>query len=133
MTTVLVPVGHQIEASRAMTRVVGLIKTDEDRVVVLHVHEVGEGPDGRPVDEEPDDRCIAGIVGRTLRQAGIEADWVTATAPYGQLVATIATVAGQEQADIVVVGDDPTWLSTHVPVRVELEGLLPGVRVVGVR
>lgn len=133
MVTVLVPVGHQIEASRALSQVVRLARTREDRVVVLHVHESGSGRDGRPVDTEPDERCLAGIVGRTLRQAGLETSWVTAIAPYGRLVETIADVAVQQRADVLVVGDDPTWLSSHPPVRLELEEMLPAVRVIGVR
>ncbi|BEP14092.1 hypothetical protein acdb102_24030 [Acidothermaceae bacterium B102] len=134
MTTVLVPVGHEIEASRAVSRVVGLVDRGVDRVVVLHVHEsVRDAVGSARVQPEPGLDCIAAIVARTLRGAGISADWRSVRAEVGELATAIAGVASDVDADVVVVGDVPTWLSTHHGVREQLETLLPGTQVVPVR
>jgi len=134
MTTVLVPVGHVIEASRAVSRVVGLVVPGVDHVVVLHVHELaGDAAGSAFSQQEPDHDCIAAIVARTLRGAGIPADWRSVDADIGGLATAIATVAADVSADVVVVGDAPTWLSTHHGVHDRLARLLPGAQVMPVR
>ena len=134
MRTVLVPVGHEIEASRALSRVAGLAARGGDRVVVLHVHETERDAKGCVrTQQEPDLDCIAAIVARTLRGAGIPADWQSVTADVGELATAIAAVAADVHAEVVVVGDVPTWLSTHQGVHAQLERLLPDTQVVAVR
>jgi hypothetical protein len=130
MATVLVPVGHVIEASRAVGRVAELADPGVDRVIVLHVHHNGRHP-GR-LQEEPGRDCIARIVARTLCSAGVRAEALTVGADVSDLAAAIAGVAAETKAGTVVVGDAPTWLSAHQGVKAELQRLLPGTRVVPV-
>jgi len=134
MTTVLVPVGHEIEASRAMSQVARLVHSESDHVVVLHVHERGLTADGgSAAEQEPDLQCIAEIVAHTLRRAGLPAQWRSVTADSGDVATAIAVTAAQVHADVVLVGDSPTWLSTHRGVRAQLEELLSDGRIVRVR
>lgn len=114
-----------------MARVAELAKPDVDRVIVLHVHEAGSGAGGRA--PQTDLGCLAAVVARTLHGVGLPAESMSVVDDLGDLAAAIAVVAGEVHADIVVVGDSPTWLSTHQGVRSQVEELLPGARVVKVR
>jgi hypothetical protein len=111
-------------------RVAELADPAVDRVIVLHVHDTGHH-DGH-VQEEPDRDCIAGIVAHTLRGVGVPAEALTVDADVSDLAAVIARVAVETKADVVVVGDAPTWLSAHQGVKAELQRLLPAARVVPV-
>jgi hypothetical protein len=104
-----------------------------DHVVVLHLHEIAD-PTGTLIATQPeDDRSLADIVAHTLRQAGVSATSLVRTSTASTLVTTIAAIAEEQHADVVLVGGEPTWISTHERPLAELTRLLPGVRVVAVR
>jgi nucleotide-binding universal stress UspA family protein len=93
-------------AARALPYALGLAETDKAKLVVAHVHEiyVGRGGGYPVLADETELRDTIDNQVKELRSSGIDATFVVRTSTSGHAAETIAEIAGEVEADLIVVG-----------------------------
>lgn len=93
-------------AARALPFALGLAEPDKAKLVVAHVHEIFVGrAGGYPVlTDEAELRETIGRQVDDLRSDGIDATYVVRTSTSGHAASVIAEIAGEVEADLIVVG-----------------------------
>jgi nucleotide-binding universal stress UspA family protein len=93
-------------AARALPYALGLAETDKAKLVVAHVREifVGRGGGYPVLAEETELRDTIGRQVEELRSDGLDATYVVRTSTSGHAAVTIAEIAVEVGADLIVVG-----------------------------
>jgi nucleotide-binding universal stress UspA family protein len=92
-------------AALALPYALGLAEPDHAKLVVVHIREIFTGAGGYPVlaDESELQEQIATQV-ETLRTDGLDTTFVVRTCTGGHAARMIASIAGEVEADLIVVG-----------------------------
>lgn len=93
-------------AARALPYALGLVEPDKTKLVVAHAREIVAGRGGAyPIlADESDLRQRIGRQVEDLRGGGMDATFVVRTCTAGHAARTIAEIAGELGADLIVVG-----------------------------
>jgi nucleotide-binding universal stress UspA family protein len=93
-------------AAQALPYALGLAETDKAKLVVAHVHEiyVGRGGGYPVLTDETELRDTIDNQVKELRGSGIDVTFVVRTSTAGHAAGTIVEIAGEVEADLIVVG-----------------------------
>src|SRR4051812_47501340 len=93
-------------AARALPYALGLAETEKATLVVAHVREifVGRGGGYPVLADETELRATISRQVEELRDGGLDATFVVRTCTSGHAAGTIAEIAGEVEADLIVVG-----------------------------
>lgn len=117
MTNILLTVDAMHYAPEATEMARELCDGPEDKIIILHVHEVATGRFGRLQVDCPEgeaERLVAGIRAG-LTEAGITADAQIRDAHVGQVAKTIIEAADEHDVRIIVLGSAKCTDLPHVP------------------
>jgi nucleotide-binding universal stress UspA family protein len=105
-TTVLWATDGSETAALALPHALGLAKSDQAKLVVVHVREIFTGRGGGyPIlADETDLREQIATQVSDLREGGLDATFIVCTCVGGHAARTIAEVAREVEADVIVVG-----------------------------
>jgi nucleotide-binding universal stress UspA family protein len=126
MSAVLLAVGDAVAASRSIHRILERYRREPElTVVVLHVHQTASDRLGAyHVEAEPAGACLAETVTTVLQQQGVSATTLVLERREGRLAETIAEVAEDIGADMVVVGAVPGWCHPEVATAAHVAALV---------